>query len=216
MTKNSKGFTLVELVSALAISLVISIAVVTVILGTLDSTGKSQLNTASQAKIQTALNNFTINARNAEEVYVADKNTLMFTYRMENRCELHKYKFVPDSRNPGYLALQHSIASVFIPGNVSCSELEESLLAETNAALTERVEINRLGVNSGFTYYAETGKSLIRPESSLFDPSDQTPLCKITSANITIFSYALSEESEAIVNNTTSIRFNNNSLGLTC
>lgn len=213
---NNKGFTIVELVSALAISMVISIAVVTVVLGTLDSTGKSQLNTAGQAKNQTSLNNFTINARNAEKLYVADKNILMFTYRMENRCELHEYKFTPDPINQGYLALKHSISSVFVPGNVSCSELEKALLSKANSAVTERYEISRVGVNSGFSYYSEAGRKLLRPESSLFDAAAQTPLCKITSASLTIFSYALSEESEAIVNNTTSIRFNNNALGLTC
>lgn len=214
--RNNKGFTLVELVSALAITMVISIAVVTVILGTLDSTGKNQLNTTLQAKIQTSLNNFTINSRNAEKVYIADKSTLTFTYRMENRCELHTYKIVPDEINTGYSALIHKISSVFVPGNVPCEQLEASLLSGTNTASTERIEINRIGNNSGFTFFSEAGQAIPRPGSLAFDPLQQLPTCKITSANLTIFSYALSEESEAIVNNTTSIRFNNNALGLTC
>jgi hypothetical protein len=216
MSRKDNGFTVVELVSALAISMIISIAVVTVILGTLESTGKSQLNTATQAKVQVALNNFTINARNAETVYIADKHTLMFTYRMENRCELHTYKFAPDAINPGYLAFVHQISSAFVPGNVPCSELKSALIQKANTANTDRIEINRVNINSGFKYFSEAGQGIERPDSRLFDITTQNPLCKITSTNVTILSYALSEESEALVNNTTSVRFTNNSLGLSC
>lgn len=216
MIKRNDGFTVVELVSALAISMIISIAVVTVVLGTLESTGKSQLNTATQAKIQVALNNFTINARNAENLYVADKHTLMFTYRMQNRCELHTYKFEPDIINPGYLALKHDISSAFVPGNVPCSDLKEALISSSNTANTERTEIHRINVNSGFGYFSEAGQAINRPDSILFNAENQNPLCQITSTNLTILSYALSEESEALVNNTTSVRFTNNALGLSC
>lgn len=212
----SLGFTLVELISAMAITLILSIAVITVVLGSLNSTGKSQLNAAMQTKVQTALNSFVINTRESEKLYVADKQTIMFSYRTSNKCELHRYSFVPDINNNTKLALQHEINSVFVPGTVDCDAVEETLLLKNNTANTLRVEIDRVEQGSGFTFYSEAARSVITPESSGFSLEQQSPLCKITSVSISVLTNATSGDNESAVNNAMNVRLSNNALGLSC
>lgn len=214
--KNQRGFTLIELISAMAITLILSIAVITVILGTLNSTGRTQLNAAIQSKVQTSVNSFVLNIRDAEKLYIADKNTVMFSYRTSNKCELHKYSFTPDPTDSTALALQHEISSVFVPGTVSCNSVETTLLTKNNTANTVRNEIDRVEVGSGFTYYSEAARAVITSESAGFNFAQQTPLCRITSVSITILTAASTAESENIVENTVNVRLSNNALGLGC
>jgi Tfp pilus assembly protein PilE len=215
-TSRSAGFTLVELLSAMSITLILSIAVITVVLGSLNSTGKSQLNAAMQTKVQTALNSFIINARESEKLYVADKQTIIFSYRTSNKCELHRYSFVPDINNSTKLALQHEINSVFVPGTVDCNLVEETLLLRNNTANTLRIEIDRVEPGSGFTFYSEAARSVVTPESSGFSLEQQSPLCKITSVSISVLTNATAGDSESTVNNAMNVRLSNNALGLSC
>lgn len=211
-----RGFTLVELLAAMSITLILSTAVITVILGTLNSTGRSQLNAAIQSKVQTSVNTFVINVRDAEKIYVADKNTFMFSYRTSNKCELHKYYFSPDITDSTSLSLQHDISSVFVPGTVSCNSVEKTLLTKNNTANTSRFEISKVKPGSGFSYYSEASRAVVTPESPGFTVSKQTPLCKITSISITVLTSASTPESENIVENTVNVRLSNNALGLGC
>jgi type II secretory pathway pseudopilin PulG len=210
------GFTILELLSAMAISLILSIAVITVVMGTLNSTGRSQLNAAVQSKVQTALNSFVLNVRDSEKVYVADRNTFMFSYRTNNKCEMHTYYFIPDPQDSTSIALQHDISSVFVPGTVSCSSVEETLLTKNNTANTSRIEVDKVKVGSGFTYYSEAARAIISPESAGFIISRQTPLCKITTIGITVLTSASTPSSSNTIDNTVNVRLSNNALGLAC
>jgi type II secretory pathway pseudopilin PulG len=214
--KRNGGFTIVELLSAMSITLILSIAVITVVLGTLNSTGRSQLNAAVQSKVQAALNSFVLNVRDSEKVYVADRNTFMFSYRTSNKCEMHKYYFIPDPTDSSSIALQHEISSVFVPGTVSCDSVEETLLTKNNTANTSRLEVDKVKIGSGFTYYSEASRAIVSPESAGFIISQQTPLCKITTVGITVLTSASTPDSENTVDNTMNVRLSNNALGLSC
>jgi Tfp pilus assembly protein PilW len=211
-----RGFTIVELVSAMAITMILSTAVVAVILGTLNSTGRSQLNAVVQTQVQIALNYFVINTRDAEKLYIADKNNIMFSFRNDNRCELHKYSFVPDEENLGSVALAHNVSSVFVPGTVSCSSVEEKLLSGSDSALTNNIDLKNLDPSSSFTFFSESTRSIVTPDSSGFNLSQQSPLCKITSVSINVRSYSKTKDVSNLIDNTMSVRLSNNALGLSC
>lgn len=210
------GFTIVELVSAMAITLILSTAVIAVILGTLNSTGRSQLNAVVQTQVQIALNYFVINARDAERLYIADKNNIMFSFRNDNRCEMHKYSFVPDESNMGSVALARKVSSVSVPGTVSCDTAKDRLLAGAASLKTDTIELKNLDPESSFAFFSEATRSVVTPDNIDFSVAQQSPLCKITSVSINVRSYSKTQEVSSLVNNTVNVRLSNNALGLSC
>jgi Tfp pilus assembly protein PilE len=213
---HQRGFTIVELVSALAITMILSTAVVAVILGTLNSTGRSQLNAVVQTKVQVALNYFVLNARGAEKLYIADTNNIMFSLRNSNKCELHKYYFAPDESNIGSVALMHTVSSVLVPGTVPCVSVESNLLSGVGTSDTNTRALDSLAPDSSFTFFSESARSIITPDNSGFNLSQQSPLCKITSVSINVQSYSKTRDNSNLIDNTMNVRLSNNALGLSC
>lgn len=192
---DQKGFTVIELVAALAITSLLGIAVVTVIIGVLESNGKTQINAATTVQAQHVLMAFERNAKQAEELISASRHGLQFFYRADNRCELHTYQFVPDSENPKKLALFHSIQSGFVPGTVDCSMLKDNILTSGSGAITTRTELSSLGANSRFVYYAENGDVAPRPGYAEFQVNDQVVPCKIAAVEIVLETTAIAGDS---------------------
>lgn len=189
------GFTIIELVAAVAITTLLGIAIISVIIGVLDSNGKTQINAATTVKAQHALTNFEQNVKQAEEIVSASKHSVQFFYRANNRCEFHTYQFAPDQNLPQKLSLVHTIRSGFVPGTVDCSALSDSILSRSIGVLTERIELENLGAGSRFFYYGDNSAQIPRPGDADFRIRDQVNPCQITAIQIMTRTTAIAGDS---------------------
>lgn len=216
LASQQSGFTIIELVAALAITALLGIAVVTVIIGVLETNGKTQINAATTVKAQHVLIAFERNAKQAEELISASKQGMQFFYRADNRCELHTYQFVPDPENARKLALFHSIRSGFVPGTVDCSMLKDNILTSGEGAVTNRVELSSLGTNSRFVYYAENGDVAPRPGYAEFQINDQVASCKIAAVEIILETTSIAGDSTYINEDSIKTSIQSGAKGVAC
>lgn len=216
LRNRQNGFTLIEVVAALAITTVLGIAVVTVIIGVLESNGKTQINAATTVKAQHVLMAFERNTKQAEELVSASKHGIQFFYRADNRCELHTYQFVPDAETPKKLSLYHSVRSGFVPGTVDCSTLKDNILANSAGALTERTELTNIGPGSRFIFYAENGDSTPRPGYAEFRLADQVPPCKIAAIEIVLETTSLSGDTTYLNEDSIKTSIQSGAKGVAC
>lgn len=211
-----QGFTIVELVAALAITALLGIAIISVIIGVLESTGKTQINAAMTVRAQHVLTSFETDIKQAEEIVAADRHSLMFFYRANNRCELHLYKFVPDDETENKLALFHSVRSGFVPGTVDCSTLKTNILTSDTPALTEQVELKNLGLGSRFYYFAENGDFAPRPGDPEFRLADQISPCRVSAVQIVMETTAIAGDTTVLNENTMKSSVQSGAKGVAC
>lgn len=211
-----QGFTIVELVAALAITSLLGIAIISVIIGVLESNGKTQINAATTVRAQHVLTSFETDIKQAEEVIAADRHSVMFFYRANNRCELHTYKLVPDPQTEDKIALFHSIRSGFVPGTVDCSTLKTNILTSETPALTERIELRNLGLGTRFYYFAENGDFAPRPGDPEFRISDQISSCRISAVQLVLQTTALSGDTTVSNENTIKTSIQSGAKGVAC
>jgi type II secretory pathway pseudopilin PulG len=211
-----QGFTIIELVAALAITALLGIAIVSVIIGVLESNGKTQINAATTVRAQHVLTAFETDIKQAEEIVAADKHSVMFFYRADNRCELHLYKFIPDDQTENKLALFHTIRSGFVPGTVDCSTLKTNILTSDTPALTEQVELRNIGLNSRFYYFAENGDFAPRPGDPEFRLVDQISPCRISAVQMVLQTTAIAGDSTVLNENTIKTSVQSGAKGVAC
>jgi len=214
--KSESGFTMIELVAALSITALLGIAIVTVIIGVLETNGKTQINAATTVKAQHVLTSFETDIKQAEEILAADKHSVIFFYRADNRCELHKYQFVPDAETENKLALFHTIKSGFVPGTVDCATLKDNILTSDSTALTEQTEIRNLSPDSRLYYFSETGDFAPRPGDPEFRLDDQIAPCKLSAVQLVLFTTAIAGDSTYQNENTIKTSIQSGAKGVAC
>jgi hypothetical protein len=213
---NEAGYTVLETIVAASITMMLSLAIVSIVFSSLEVIGKSQINAIEGAKSEAVLTSFANIARDADQLKAASSTTLIFHYRTQNRCERHSYQFVSDPANSGRLRLTHTILALQLPGSLPCSSVDPSLSSGQLSPQTTRTELANLGPQSGFTYYANTGQRAPQLGDEGFNPASGIPLCRVGSVAIALETVNLAGTMSASQLDRTQVAFRNNARGLTC
>ncbi len=209
---DEKGFTLIEVITSVTLSIVLAAAVAAVIVGSLNITTDVQISALNGAQATRILDNFSTTAREAAKVIAATTTELSYTYLNGNQCELHDYKLVAAGST---LELNHTIRSVSFASGQTCADVQTELEAGTGT-LTSRTEIQNLATNSQFSYYDTTGTQTLVPGNNNF--TSAIPLCNIGSTALTLNVAQVTKDTSGntINSETTQVAFRNNTRGLTC
>lgn len=209
------GFTVIEVVIAAAMSLVLGVAIVTIVASSMEMTATMQANGSVSARAEAALTAFARVARDADKVVTATADTLVVNYRTQNRCERHTYQLVADPDRPARRALQHQILAFTVQGTTTCANVDPSLTSGQTPQ-TQRVELADLSPESRFDYYANTGQRTLRLGDDGFNPAENLPACQLGSVQLTVYSPIYPADANADQEDTIRVAFRNNARGLTC
>lgn len=211
------GFTLVEMLVAMSISLVLGISIVTVIMSSMNIMGVSQAVAVADAKTQAVLNSFGSTVRDADSIKSISKDSLVVNYRTSNRCERHTWTFTGDPDNEGRVQLVHTVLALTLPGTLACASVDPSLSSGQLAPQTDRIELNNLGAGSRFGIFDAANKQVKVLGDEGFNAESMIPLCQISSVSILLQTPNMRAQGNNYTNDQkTQVGVRNNARGLTC
>lgn len=177
--KNESGFSLVETLVAMSISLILAGAITTVVIGSTTMIGAQQIDAVRNAEVNAVLYSFGNVIRDADTIKSGATGTsIIANLRTGNRCERHEYRLVADTKHSGRYALEHEVTAIVLPGNLSCKAVDKTLSSGSIEAQTKRTlasvetcespegvnakrcgpELDNLGVGSRIIYYNTQGR----------------------------------------------------------
>lgn len=215
-TASDAGFTLIEVLVAMSMSLIIGMSVVTIVIASMNILGVSQAVSVADAKTQAVLNSFGTTVREADSIKSVSKDSLVVNYRTENRCERHTWTFTGDPEHAGRMQLSHTILALTLPGTLVCAAVDPSLSSGTIAPQTSRVEITNLGAGSRFTYFDSASKKTSVLGDEGFNATQALPLCQIASVSILLQTPNIRAGGSYTNDQITQVAVRNNARGLSC
>ena len=214
--KNDKGFSMVELIAAAAMSVTLAAAVTGVIGGTMTIVADSEMTAISGGKAQKALTNFTTTAREAATIFTTTSVQLTFSYRAETACELHDYQLLDDASHKGRKLLQHKITALEVPEGVRCPAVGQLLTGGNIAPKMTKVEIDNIEATSNFKYFATTGQQVLVPGDKNYVGNISILKCMLGSVTLTLDVPIVTKKAEQVSSEQGHAAFRNNTRGLGC
>lgn len=182
-THRQGGFTLTEVLVAVAVSVTLGAIVFALVAGTMAVSAKTETRAAQQNKASTVLTDITDVVDATDTVITATRSVLMVDTRTSDRCVRHEFRLTPDPMNLGRLAMQYTRIHVGLPTTADCDLVRDSL--DAGGGTFEFVyEVSNLHPASGFTYYDTTGARAWRPGEANFSPSTAVHPCYLGRVNI--------------------------------
>lgn len=211
------GFTIFELVAAVSLSAIVSLATISILITVTANVGQSQANTAIAAQTESAMTTFTRNIRGASTFEAFSRQGVVFVTENGSNCERHNYQFVGDESNAGKMALRHQVTAVQIPVGATCESISDRLRSGTVEALNDSTELRSLAPSSHFRIYASTGQELPTIGSPVYLAETDLPTCRVTAIEIVIDNALTTSRGASVIQeNTARAALINNVRGLTC
>lgn len=215
--RSEEGFTIFELVSAVTLAGLVSIATVSILISVTANVGQSQANTAVAAQTESVMTNFSRAIRGASTFEAFSAQGVLFITENGSACERHQYQYVADDVNPGRMALRHVVTSVQLPTGAGCESVAERLRAGTITPLNDAIELRSLHPDSHFALFASTGQEIPALGSLSYLADGDLPNCKISAVDIVLRNTLTnSKGGSAIQENYARVALMNNVRGLTC
>lgn len=212
-----EGFTIFELVSAVTLSAVVSLATVSILISVTGNVGQSQANTAVAAQTESVMTNFSRAIRGAETFDAFTAQSVIFITENGSTCERHHYQFAADDVNPGRMVLRHSVAAVQIPTGAGCESVLDSLRNGSVSPLNDSIEIRSLHPTSAFSLYADNGQKIPALGTSAYQPEADLPNCKIAAVDLALNNVLTTSKGATVTQeNSARVALLNNVRGLTC
>jgi prepilin-type N-terminal cleavage/methylation domain-containing protein len=213
---SAAGFTMVEVLTAVSISLVLALSVTAVVTSTLNVVADTELAATTGARSQKVISQFTSLAREASRIAAVSPTQISFSYRGSGQCELHTYRFEADPNNAGRLQLRHRTAALTVPYGSPCSSVDTKLLSTGAASNGNVVELSDLATTSRFTYFATTGQQALTPGDTGFSTATAIAPCMLGSTSITLGVRAVSRNKTSTATESGQAAFMNNLRGVGC
>lgn len=216
---SQQGFTLVEVLAAIAIGMVLALAVTGVITSTLNVVADAELAAASGGLAQRALTGFSTTAREATVVFSASPTTLGYSYQSGGKCQLHWYLLTHDPKNVGRLSLIHFFQSrQTATTTAGCGYALDDILASTSYSTlsANRTELTDLSPTSRFTFYTSSGQVALVPGDTGFTVSAATPLCLLGGVALNLDTRVVTRNKTTTSSEYAFAAFQNNVRGLGC
>lgn len=194
-TKSHEGFTVAEILVAMAVAVVLGAIVFAVVAGTMQISASTETRAAVQAQASEVLKDFTNTVDYTESVITATRSVLVVETRDETMCHRHEYRFMEDLTNLGKLSLTYTRSSVGVPIESDCTLVRSSLNGGLGA-FTFVYAVSDLSPDSGFTYYDLAGARSYRPGDSNFSPSTAVNPCFLGRVSMTLTRQAQTREGD--------------------
>lgn len=213
---NIKGFSLIELLGAIAITMLLASSLTLIVASTTQMLAEVEQQSLQGLETQQILTDFTVNTREASTIITATTTELKYTYRGQNTCELHYYQFLSDPNHAGQMLLNQKITAVNVAAGIPCISVESTLISGAIAPQTNRVEIDDLNSASKFSYFSSTGQTALVSGDVGYNSANAPTLCQLGSVTMTL------DKSITYRNKTRSsvelvrAAFRNNTRGLSC
>lgn len=215
--RSEDGFTIFELVAAVSLAGIVSLATISILISVTGNVGKSQANTAVAAQTESVMTNFSRAIRGASTFDAFTAQGTVFITEKGNTCERHQYQFVADDVNPGRMALRHTIAAVQVPTGAGCDSVLDKIRSQAVTAQNDRIEVRSLSPASRFDLYADNGQRIPALGAIAYLPEGDLPNCKIASVEVVLVNMlTTSKGGSATQENVARVALINNVRGLTC
>lgn len=189
----SEGFTVAEVLVAMAVAVVLGSIVFAVVAGTMQISASTETRAAMQARASEVLKDFTNTVDYTESVVTATRSVLVVETRDETLCHRHEYRFMEDLANPGKLSFTYTRTSVGVPIEADCTVVRSALDGGLGA-FTFGYAVSDLSPDSGFSYYDLTGARAYRPGDSNFSTSTAVNPCFLGRVSMTLTRQAQTRE----------------------
>lgn len=215
--RSERGFTIFELVTAVTLSGVVSLATITILITVTGNVGRSQANTAIGAQTESVLTNFSRNIRGASVFEAFSTQSALFITENGSKCERHLYQFVSDDTNPGRMALRHTITAVDLPSGAGCSSVTDRLRSGAITPQNDSIELRSLDPSSKFRIYASTGQEIPPLGATAYLVDGDLPNCTIASVDLNLVNVLTTSRGASVKqDNTARVALLNNVRALTC
>jgi prepilin-type N-terminal cleavage/methylation domain-containing protein len=212
-----RGFTLPEVLSAMAIAMVVGATVTTVVMSTLSMMADTELTATGNRKTQQALEAFAHVARDAAQVEIATPNQLRVLYRTKDACQMQDFQILVDQNDGSRLRIDQSVASITLDPGVSCASVAQAFLGGQVSIGASKTILKDLGSGTRFTYYGPTGQQIAVPGDEGYNNDEYTPECLLASVSLTVESRVVTGNNSNDSNIEKSlVAFRNNQRGLGC
>lgn len=180
------GFTLPEVLSAMAISMVVGATVTTVVMSTLSMMADTELNATGNRQHQQVLETFSTVASDAAQVQIATPTQLRVLYRTKDSCQMHNFQIQVDENDPSRLQLDQAVSSISLEPGVTCASVADAFLSGQVAVGATKTLLKDLGTGTRFTYYGATGQQVAVPGDANYNNDEYTPECLLSSVSLTL------------------------------
>lgn len=203
------GFTVAEILVAMAVAVVLGGIVFAVVAGTMQISASTETRAAMQAQSSEVLKDFTDTVDYTETVITATRSVLIVETREQSLCHRHEYRFMADPNNLGKLSLTYTRISVGVPVEANCTLVYDSLdggLGDFKFAY----ELPNLSPNSGFAYYDLAGSRSYRPGEANFTTSNAIHPCLLGRVDVTLEKTAETREGPVAISDTATAHLRGN------
>lgn len=213
---DSSGFTVTETLVAAVIAVILSAAVTSIVVASLNMVGRAQVNAVVGANTQEALVNFENLLRDANRLDSMSTTMVSFTYQRENACELHTYTLESDPDKADALRLKHEIRAGILRSGTSCTDIQEALVAGRIGEPETSFDAHGLGAASKFTFYSDNGVQVMVPGDIDWSAENSTPTCKIGSIALSVVKDIDPLGAQSTTTESIRAAIRSNALGFTC
>lgn len=211
------GFSLPEVLSAMAIALVVGATVTSVVMSTLSLMADTEMTSTGSRKTQKVLNTFSQIARDAEVVEMATPGQLRVLYRTKDACQMQDFQIKVDKNDSSRLRIDQSVASLALTSDVTCASVAPAFLNGTVALSEPTTLLGDLSAGTRFTYYGPTGQQILVPGDEGYDNDNYTAECELSAVSLTLQTRLVTgNKPNDSSTEKTLVSFRNNQRGLGC
>lgn len=213
-SRGNSGFSMVELVFALAMSAVLGLVAAGIVIWTINIAARTQANQVQSAQSAQILSNFENTVRDSDSIVSATANTFSYIFQRFGNCEYHTYTFVTSGST---LNLSHTVQAVTLSAGQLCLNVTSGLIAGTIGSSTNSTDATNLDPTSGFQYFSLDGQRSYRSGETLYVASSALAVCQIGSATMNLVTSQQNIARASVAKTeTVTAGIRANSFGLTC
>lgn len=181
------GFTLVETLIAIVISIALAAALSSVVLGAIALVNKIHAQSVQQATVADALSDFTSSATSSIRVIAASPTSLQYVYQSGDTCKVATYQLVPDKTSTtSTLLLQRATSQLKVDAGATCAQVNNTAALTGYGKGIYTTVLSQLGPGSTFNFRTVTGAPAVLPGFPGFSASSATPLCKVGTVDLSL------------------------------
>jgi len=212
LPRHNGGFTVTEVMVAMAVSITLGSIVFAVVAGTMRVSATTETRAAAQAHSATVLDDFTNTVDYTDYVSTATASVLTVETRDATRCYRHTYRFAADPINLGKLELTYDRSSVGVPITGDCSLVADALDGGMGGYAFVYA-IGNLAPSSGFRYFDLSGARTYRPGEPNFSTLTAVHPCSLGRVEMVLDKTLITPEDTRTITDAAVAHFRGNTRG---